>query len=312
MPIEFQCAQCSKVLRVPDGSAGKKAKCPSCAAIVEVPAATAQPTDDEYKVAPLGQPSSPAPDPNPFADAKGSSPFAEKSFDPKNPYASPSYSSVTKPGLSGSDEFRTGPPWERDGQNVSSFVETAREIYSQTTSTFATMRRTGGLGAPMGFAVLGNIVGIAAAFFYQFVVQAIQMAEDPEAIGVMVGVYCFYLVCTPVGVIIGLFIQSFITHLMLMLVGGTDRGFDTFETTFRVVAYCGGATALAAIIPCVGGCIQFVVGLVFPILGLAAAHETSTGKAAAAVLLPIVICGAAAGVLVVLILAAGAAGGGGF
>ena len=40
MPIEFRCTQCEKLLRTPDESAGKKAKCPQCAAIVDVPAST--------------------------------------------------------------------------------------------------------------------------------------------------------------------------------------------------------------------------------------------------------------------------------
>ena len=72
MPIEFKSVQCSKVLRVPDGSAGKKAKCPNCAAIVDVPAAAAPPAeDDEYKVAPPEPRLSPQPQVNPFADTKG-------------------------------------------------------------------------------------------------------------------------------------------------------------------------------------------------------------------------------------------------
>lgn len=37
MPIEFRCTSCSKLLRTPDESAGKKAKCPECGTIVDVP-----------------------------------------------------------------------------------------------------------------------------------------------------------------------------------------------------------------------------------------------------------------------------------
>jgi phage FluMu protein Com len=43
MPIEFRCAQCQKLLRTPDDTAGKQAKCPDCGAIVQVPAAGAAP-----------------------------------------------------------------------------------------------------------------------------------------------------------------------------------------------------------------------------------------------------------------------------
>ncbi|HND52264.1 MAG TPA: hypothetical protein PLV92_07700 [Pirellulaceae bacterium] len=37
MPIEFRCNGCQKLLRTPDESAGKKARCPDCGAIVDVP-----------------------------------------------------------------------------------------------------------------------------------------------------------------------------------------------------------------------------------------------------------------------------------
>jgi phage FluMu protein Com len=37
MPIEFRCTQCQKLLRTPDGSSGREAKCPQCGAIVKIP-----------------------------------------------------------------------------------------------------------------------------------------------------------------------------------------------------------------------------------------------------------------------------------
>lgn len=37
MAIEFPCGACGKQLRVPDGSGGKQAKCPHCAAVARVP-----------------------------------------------------------------------------------------------------------------------------------------------------------------------------------------------------------------------------------------------------------------------------------
>jgi hypothetical protein len=37
MPIEFTCTNCSKKMRVPDGSEGKKCKCPGCQCTLNVP-----------------------------------------------------------------------------------------------------------------------------------------------------------------------------------------------------------------------------------------------------------------------------------
>ena len=41
MPIQFSCTNCNKQLRVADESAGKKAKCPQCQTVIQVPSATA-------------------------------------------------------------------------------------------------------------------------------------------------------------------------------------------------------------------------------------------------------------------------------
>jgi hypothetical protein len=74
---------------------------------------------------------------------------------------------------------------------------------------------------------------------------------------------------------------------MLLLLGGA-RG--TFETTMRVVAYTMGATSLLQVLPMCGSLLAAVWAVVVNIIGLAQAHEISTGKAAAAVLLPVVAC----------------------
>lgn len=37
MAIEFNCSACGKLLRVPEGSGGKQAKCPHCTAVMKVP-----------------------------------------------------------------------------------------------------------------------------------------------------------------------------------------------------------------------------------------------------------------------------------
>ena len=106
MPIEFNCTQCSQLLRVPDNSAGKSARCPKCQALMVVPAAAG--TEPAGRSASISQPlpSSPFADApaagNPFASSsQGANPFAGSPPAPKpaenpfadksspNPYASP-------------------------------------------------------------------------------------------------------------------------------------------------------------------------------------------------------------------------------
>lgn len=50
MPIEFACTNCAKTVRVPDGSEGKKCKCPECQEILLVPDATPLDLDIEIKL----------------------------------------------------------------------------------------------------------------------------------------------------------------------------------------------------------------------------------------------------------------------
>jgi hypothetical protein len=90
-----------------------------------------------------------------------------------------------------------------------------------------------------------------------------------------------------VGAVIGVFISAAISHLFLMLFKGANQ---SFETTVRVMSYVSGVTALLQIIPIVAPFAIFVVSVVYEIIGLAEAHETTKGKTALAVLLPLILC----------------------
>jgi hypothetical protein len=103
MPIEFPCPQCGRTLRTPDGSAGKRAKCPSCETVTSIPEASGSDFPAASGVA--GD--------NPFAGLSdegrsAGNPFAESASrptpggfdDPTNPYASPqtgSYAETAAP-----------------------------------------------------------------------------------------------------------------------------------------------------------------------------------------------------------------------
>lgn len=59
MPIEFRCTKCQKLLRTPDGSSGREAKCPQCGAIVKIP----EPAAAVHAASPLA----PSPPDSPYA-----------------------------------------------------------------------------------------------------------------------------------------------------------------------------------------------------------------------------------------------------
>lgn len=75
MPIEFRCSACSKLLRVPDESAGKQAKCPQCQAVMTIPATGASGAD-KTSPQPFGGGQQPAPSSGAPFDLFGSPPQA--------------------------------------------------------------------------------------------------------------------------------------------------------------------------------------------------------------------------------------------
>lgn len=260
MAIEFPCSECGKLLSVPDGSEGRQARCPACSAVCAIPAAGQLSSQHE-------------------AGASGTPDGSD------NPYAAPSDiaadSDFVRP--KGEDTGRDGPPWERDGMGVGSFVATVKEMFSGPSGFGRRMRRTGGFGASMAFGVVGGFIATLIGLALEWVVGD-PLGGDPQGFDVAWPIVV--IIAVPI-LALSLLIHAAIVHFMLSVLGHARQD---FETTFRVIAYTTGSSNLLAIIPGLGGLIGLVVQIVFSILTLAEAHEISGGKAAAAVLIPVAVC----------------------
>ena len=92
MPIEFRCQACNKLLRVPDGSAGKKAKCPDCQTVIQIPAASPPQSSPPQPPSLLDEEAIPELEP-PIVRGPEASPFSPQGSDPlsatPNPFESP-------------------------------------------------------------------------------------------------------------------------------------------------------------------------------------------------------------------------------
>jgi hypothetical protein len=181
---------------------------------------------------------------------------------------------------------RTGPPWEGSAEFVQRYVDTVRGVLTDPKGFYANMRLTGGLQAPVTFALVGiGINAIASAVYGSF----------GSAFGSFGGVgggmpgsgFVSTLVAALVLGTIGLFIGAGIFHLMLSLLSAARQ---PFEATLRVVAYGMGATSLIGLIPICGGLIGGLYGIYLYIVGIADVHDTDMTKAAIAVLTPAVVC----------------------
>ena len=187
---------------------------------------------------------------------------------------------------------RSGLPWDDRHTKgfFSAFIETLQIVLSRPGEAFTMMRREGGLGEPLLYALIGGTFGTIVGLFYRLVLQSVFGSFGrTNALNHMLGgaTLILVMIISPLLVAIGTFIVSAILHLCLMIVGGAKQ---SFETTFRVVCFSGGSINPLQVIPICGGLIAFIWGLVLYCIGIARSHETDTGRAVLAVFLPLIIC----------------------
>ena len=206
--------------------------------------------------------------------------------------AAPSLQTGT-PSISGPPAPRSGLPWDHREERgfFNAFIETLVMVLTKPGEAFTAMKREGGLGEPLIYAIIGGWVGGVISFLFSLGLQSVGFfADRHNAITAMAGMgigSAAIIILLPVAIVICLFIGSAVVHLCLMIVGGANQ---SFETTFRVLAFSQGSTGPLQIIPICGGLIAGVWALVCNCIGLARAHETDTGRAVLAVFLPLIVC----------------------
>lgn len=202
-------------------------------------------------------------------------------------------------------------PWEDPARTsaVERFIETVKLLATRPAEAFAGMPTTGGIGSPLLYAIVVGWIGIAIAVVWNTLFQGMWIpfmsgGDEAAVAAVFTGAWALGMILlAPILVIIGVFIGAAILHLMLIIVGGANGG---FEATARVVCYAQTAQ-LAGIIPFCGGLISAVWAVILYVLGLTKAHRTTQGKAILAVVLPLVLCCAFVAVMIFMGVLAGVA-----
>jgi hypothetical protein len=205
-------------------------------------------------------------------------------------------SPITPPPMGATPETlaaRSGLPWEHRQERglASAFFETLVMVLTKPGVAFTTMKREGGLGEPLIYALIGGSFGFVVYFLFMLLLPSFATLGDRHnALAGLFGLglgLVFVIILLPLFIAISVFIGSAIIHVCLMIVGGAKQ---TFETTFRVVCFATGSAQPLMIVPFCGGVISGIWGLVAECIGLARAHETDTGRAVLAVFLPLIIC----------------------
>lgn len=238
-------------------------------------------------------------------------------FDSDNPFRAPLSSSGPSP-FAPSGNVRSGPPWEQTEKPlVGRFVETVVLSYTNTMVLFGDMRRTGGLGAPLLFAIIsgtiGMVIGTLPQLLLQVVVLGAEAQRDAASLGMMagmsVGMAVGLMIAAPLRAILGAFIWSGIYHVMLILFRSAHF---PFEATFRAVAYSFSASSLIMALPCCGQHVYLIVSTVFAIIAIMKVQEISGVLATAVVVAPLVICCGAFVTVILALLGVGMTAGGSF
>lgn len=228
-----------------------------------------------------------------FASEMGATAAAEAP-----PQQTPQLSVPEPVGVAAGVVVRSGLPWDQRATKgmFSAFIETLQLVLTKPTEAFSMMRREGGLGDPLIYALIGGTFGLAVYFVYRLVFQSLGLLafggvaskNDPFLYIAGMGAAGFLLIIfVPVLVVLNAFVNAAILHLCLMLVRGAKQ---SFETTFRVVCFSSGSVSPLFIIPVCGALVVAIWDIVLRCIGLARAHETDTGRAVLAVFLPLILC----------------------
>jgi hypothetical protein len=188
---------------------------------------------------------------------------------------------------------RTGLPWEHRQERsfFNAFIDTLSMVLTRPAEAFSVMKREGGLGEPLIYALIGGSVGGIVSALFSLGFQSIGLFTDKNnslagMAGIGIGSVAM-IILLPLFIVVFLFIWSALAHLCLMIVGGANQ---PFETTFRVFAFTQGSAGPLQIIPLCGGMISGIWAIVCNCIGLARAQETDTGRAVLAVLSPLIVC----------------------
>ena len=197
-----------------------------------------------------------------------------------------------KPEKPSEEPLYSGVPWENRSEIGlwQAIYQTCRMALFSPETLFSSMGNRTGIWEPLAFGLLFGFIGTMFGFFWQFLFLSGEIVNYAQSFfGRFTFAVCLIflviLIIIPFVIILSMFIVSGILHLLLLIVGGGARG---FETTFRVVAYTQVAQ-IWGLIPFLGSFVGGIWQLVIQVIGLKEAHKTSYPRVIIAFLIPVVI-----------------------
>jgi hypothetical protein len=214
---------------------------------------------------------------------------------PPSPNVPPALHQGTLATVEGAED---GPAWERRKELglVPALTQTWKEVLFNPKASFPGMKTSGGYAAPFLFNLTMLIIYGFFTTVYQLLLSGVFAAAGSvhNGSGSMGALSAGLPPLLNIGAMVVLipllvgftFVNAGITHLCLSLFKGTSK---SYEATYRVICYSS-STWIFALVPCAGGIVSSVWGVVSTIIGLSKVHRTEGWRAAVAVLLPVFVC----------------------
>jgi len=159
--------------------------------------------------------------------------------------------------------------------------------------TFREMRPDAGFGGPLGYYMLTGMVVVVLSFGMQILMtlgMSAMGASEAGGLGSGMELLCMIPVVVVIGIIayvVNAFVGGGILHLLLMVFGAADRG---YQATVRAFCYTSGATMPLGVVPCIGVFVSTIWWFVAATISLKEVHQTEYWKVICAMILGVVLC----------------------
>ena len=254
-------------MKAPDGTEGKKARCPACSAITQIPAAAAA---------------------VPVAQAVRPTPAPAMDFPPAvsdNPFAAPATTDFSEPAGQHRQPSSYAPSWENE-PSIGNFFKSTKEILLAPSATFRNLKREGTMGRALTFAAISAAIMGAMIGFTQAILFILGTGDVAFGAGILVGTVLAGTLLYPLFAVLGCYLGGGMLHVLLGLFGAKKY---TYNATVRSIAYMQMSSWPFMIVPIVGPMIGGIWILVVQIIGLAEVHETTKGRVALAIFSPAIL-----------------------
>jgi len=208
--------------------------------------------------------------------------------------ARPSSPGATEAAIPAEPQFYC--PWEnRDKLGfVAALSQTWTESILRPVDFFKRLPRTGGIGAPLLYALLIGSIGALFSLFWEYqLFDALQrFREWPPDMPFEMNRNLLILIAPfiPIALMISMLLSSLIYHICLLITGSAKK--NGWETTFRVIAYSSGPSILL-VIPFCGGIIATLWSWFLQVIGWTQLHDnipTISSRVIFAAILPLIFC----------------------